>query len=436
MNKRILNVDVNINGLRVVKYQDATQHDKNTHFIGVSFMDNIDLVGYTLQVYYMSPFPSSIPYVDIFNNLSQTMEIPIPNRVLERNGEVTVEFVLSKGKELITVNQNFNFEVIRTINGTTLSAYPEGAIKETIAQQIEKIKALLNQTDVKIKDYNDNALSKTNSFNDNAKTKTNNFNDNVQAKTIEFNRHSSEIVNQAYQNIEEQAGISANSAATEANELVVAQQNKSIKEVQTATTESKNNAISEIERKTLEQVEVVKTQGTTSKGEVEQAGTTAINNINTTKNQAIDSINTSKTSAIQALNDEKVKQVKVVTDQGDLTKQGVAEEGNKVVEKNKTELDTYVNTTSKPHIDGYVTQKEGEIKGATFTPTVDEEGNISWENDKNLENPIPKNIKGPKGDPGNFIFKVKNRHLMYYTVTNGSSPEFKLNKKHLIIKIK
>ena len=423
MNKRILNVDVNINGLKVVKYQDATQYDKNTHFIGVSFMDNIDLVDYTLQVYYLPPFPSTTPFVDTFDNLTQIMEIPIPNRVLQRNGEVTVEFVLSKGEELITVNQNFNFEVIKTINGTSLTAYPEGTIKETIAQQIEKIKALLAQTDVKIKEYDDNALSKTNSFNDNAKTKTNNFNDNVQAKTTEFDRYSSEIVNQAYQDMEEQARVSANSAATKANELVVVQQNKSIKEVQTATTESKNNAISEIERKTLEQVEVVKTQGTTSKGEVEQAGTTAIDNINTAKNQVINSVDTSKNSAIQALNDEKVKQIQAITDQGDLTKQEVVEEGNKVVRANKSELDTYVNTTSKPHIDNYVTQKEGEIKGATYTPSVDENGNLSWTNDKNLENPLTKNIKGPqgdkgekgdKGDPGNYNFKIKDKHLIIY----------------------
>ena len=59
MNKRILSVDVNINGLRVVKYQDATQYDKNTHFIGISFMDNVDLVGYALQVYYLPPSPST-----------------------------------------------------------------------------------------------------------------------------------------------------------------------------------------------------------------------------------------------------------------------------------------------------------------------------------------------------------------------------------------
>lgn len=425
MNKRILNVDVNINGLKVVKYQDATQYDRNTHFIGVSFMDNIDLVDYALQVYYLPPFPSTTPYVDTFNNLTQTMEIPIPNRVLQMNGEVTVEFVLSKGEELITVNQNFNFEVIKTINGTSLTAYPEGTLKETIAQQIEKIKALLAQTDVKIKEYNDNALSKTN-----------NFNDNVQAKTTEFDRYSYEIVTQAYQAMEKQAGISANSAAAEANKLVVAQQDKSIKEVQTATIESKNNTISEIERKTLEQAEVIKTQGTTSKGEVEQAGTTAINNINATKTEVINVIDSSKNSAIQALNDEKVKQVKAVTDQGDLTKQEVVEEGNKVVRANKTELDTYVNTTSKPHIDNYVTQKEGEIKGATYTPTISNNGDLSWVNDKNLPNPDTINIKGPKGDPGNFILKVENGHLKFYTVDNGNPPEFSLKNKNLIMTIK
>ena len=38
--------------------------------------------------------------------------------------------------------------------------------------------------------------------------------------------------------------------------------------------------------------------------------------------------------------------------------------------------------------------------GATFTPSVSEEGIISWTNDKDLSNPDPINIKGPKGDKG------------------------------------
>lgn len=38
--------------------------------------------------------------------------------------------------------------------------------------------------------------------------------------------------------------------------------------------------------------------------------------------------------------------------------------------------------------------------GTTFTPFVDNEGNLSWTNDGNLDNPETKNIKGPKGDTG------------------------------------
>ena len=38
--------------------------------------------------------------------------------------------------------------------------------------------------------------------------------------------------------------------------------------------------------------------------------------------------------------------------------------------------------------------------GATFTPSVDAEGNLSWTNDKGLDNPQTVNIKGPKGDKG------------------------------------
>lgn len=42
----------------------------------------------------------------------------------------------------------------------------------------------------------------------------------------------------------------------------------------------------------------------------------------------------------------------------------------------------------------------GEYDGATFTPSVDDNGNLSWTNNKGRENPETKNIKGPKGDTG------------------------------------
>lgn len=38
--------------------------------------------------------------------------------------------------------------------------------------------------------------------------------------------------------------------------------------------------------------------------------------------------------------------------------------------------------------------------GATFKPSVDREGNITWSNDKGLANPSSANIKGPRGDVG------------------------------------
>lgn len=38
--------------------------------------------------------------------------------------------------------------------------------------------------------------------------------------------------------------------------------------------------------------------------------------------------------------------------------------------------------------------------GATFIPNVDTDGNLSWTNDKELENPTTINIKGAKGDKG------------------------------------
>ena len=45
----------------------------------------------------------------------------------------------------------------------------------------------------------------------------------------------------------------------------------------------------------------------------------------------------------------------------------------------------------------------GDFNGATFYPTVNNDGDISWTNDKNLPNPATRNIKGPKGDTGTGI---------------------------------
>ena len=52
--------------------------------------------------------------------------------------------------------------------------------------------------------------------------------------------------------------------------------------------------------------------------------------------------------------------------------------------------------------------------GATFTPHVDEEGTLSWTNDKGLDNPEPVNIKGPQGDKGETPeLKISNYSATY-----------------------
>lgn len=445
MNKRIVKVDLNIDGLRVVRISDATQHDKSTHFIGISFMDNVELAGYTLQVYYLPPFPATIPFVDTFENLQSSMEIPIPDRVLQRNGEVTVEFVLSKDKELLTINQNFSFEVIKTINGTSLTAYPEGHLKETIAQQIEKIKALLAETDNKITEYNNNAnektiafnnnfteklkaynendVSKTNTYNQNATeklgsynnndaSKTNAFNENAKNKTTEFDTHVKNTTDRTYSEMDKKATEYANAAGERANLKVKEQEKLSVQEVQNKGAEQAGKVTSEGEKQT----DLVGTKGIEEVRKIQDAGSRAVENIRNAKD----------TSLLEVK--EEINSYVNQTSKADI---------NTYVEQtSKPSLDTYINETSKTQINEYVSSKEKEIKGATFTPNISPSGDLSFENDKNLPNPATVNIKGPQGDPGNFIFKVENGHLKYYTVENGKPPEFLLRNKNLIMIIK
>ena len=62
------------------------------------------------------------------------------------------------------------------------------------------------------------------------------------------------------------------------------------------------------------------------------------------------------------------------------------------------EPDVY-NAIMKKLNDGSLKGTPGDA-GATYTPTVDESGILSWSNDKNLENPAPVDLTGPQGDKG------------------------------------
>lgn len=73
--------------------------------------------------------------------------------------------------------------------------------------------------------------------------------------------------------------------------------------------------------------------------------------------------------------------------------------------------------------DGYYA-KEGEAgeSGATFIPSVSSSGVISWTNDKDLPNPSPVNIKGPKGDKGDAGYTPQ-KDIDYFDGNNGRDGE-------------
>lgn len=48
---------------------------------------------------------------------------------------------------------------------------------------------------------------------------------------------------------------------------------------------------------------------------------------------------------------------------------------------------------------GAIQGKPG-VDGATFTPSIDENGTLSWTNNKNLPNPSPVKVKGEAGQNG------------------------------------
>lgn len=66
--------------------------------------------------------------------------------------------------------------------------------------------------------------------------------------------------------------------------------------------------------------------------------------------------------------------------------------------------------------------------GATFTPIVDQEGNLSWRNDQGLANPAPVNIKGPAGSDGKngvsptvYVTEDTDGQVITITDINGST---------------
>lgn len=81
-------------------------------------------------------------------------------------------------------------------------------------------------------------------------------------------------------------------------------------------------------------------------------------------------------------------------DTGTLFVPSIDEEGN-VSWSNDAELENPETVNVKGN------QGEKGEPGGIFIPTIDESGNLSWSNDAGLENPATVNLKGEKGEQGN-----------------------------------
>lgn len=167
MNNRVTELQMGINDITIQNKFDVTQGDKNTHFIKITFNENVDLDGWNLISYFKTMYPVEI-FVDTYSKLTQTMEIAIPTNALARNGKLQTEFALQKDEQLITVNKFLELNVLKTINGTYLNANLGETTKNSIAESLAKIQKLITEADNKITEYNNNAHIKLEEFNNNA----------------------------------------------------------------------------------------------------------------------------------------------------------------------------------------------------------------------------------------------------------------------------
>lgn len=77
---------------------------------------------------------------------------------------------------------------------------------------------------------------------------------------------------------------------------------------------------------------------------------------------------------------------------------------------------------------------DGFFDGATFTPSVSDEGLLSWTNDKGLPNPVTVSVMGPKGNDGAvssigtglYAFEIVDDRLRLYYGEGTDVPEMEI----------
>ena len=379
---RVLELEMqDINNFYIAnKVEKLTQND-DLQFIKLTFPNSLKLDAVELVVNYITL--SNLTITEVYSNLSKVFEFEINKKAVEEFGTLNVEFALREKatKKYITHNKRIELQVMSDVNGSKTTIVAGTTLNE-----------LLKQMDLKKKEFDDNFKTKIDSLNpiiqemagpaiDEAiQEAIQSSKDGIQAVGNEQVQRVEAAGNGVVETINNAATQAANNAATEANRKVVEQQGISVKAVADEATKQTSAITKHADSEVLK----VTNEGNKQVTRLEETKTSLVGEATTEINQAKEGAVNGAKETIKSHVDTEVK----------------SNIDSYVETTSKTEIDTHVETVSKVDIDNYVTTKEEEIKGATYTPTIDETGNLSFENDKGLSNPPVVNIKGPKGEDG------------------------------------
>ena len=379
---RVLELEMqDINNFYIAnKVEKLTQND-DLQFIKLTFPNSLSLDTVELVVNYI-PL-SNLTITEVYSNLSKVFEFEINKKAVEEFGTLNVEFALREKatKKYITHNKRIELQVMSDVNGSKATIVAGTTLNE-----------LLKQMDLKKKEFDDNFKTKIDSLNpiiqemagpaiDEAiQEAIQSSKDGIQAVGNEQVQRVEAAGNGVVETINNAATQAANNAATEANRKVVEQQGISVKAVADEATKQTSAITKHADSEVLK----VTTEGNKQVTRLEETKTSLVGEATTEINQAKEGAVNGAKETIKSHVDTEVK----------------SNIDSYVETTSKTEIDNHVETVSKVDIDNYVTTKEEEIKGATYTPAIDEAGNLSFTNDKSLPNPPAVNIKGPKGEDG------------------------------------
>ena len=222
------------------------------------------------------------------------------------------------------------------------------------------------------------------------------------ANALQFAQQAEQAVTGAKQDIDDATASAVQTVqATGATQVSNVQASGSAQ--QTLIAQSGQSALNTIATEREASVSAVEGEGTKQVSAVAGAATMALESIGQTEQAAIQQVQqagTTQTQAVNAAGDSKLGAINEAN--------AHAPNINAVTGKWRVwdpDTNAYVDTTTNAQGPIGATGANGQDgvdgqDGATFTPTVDVNGDISWTNDKSLPNPATMNIRGPQGVAG------------------------------------